>query len=85
MIKRRRLWPRLHRRSSGEAGEPATVALWAARRGAWAGSEWTGASVEPCGLAAASPARSAKQTSAVRHASSGGRRKCCSRFPRCAP
>lgn len=57
----------------------------AARTGAWAGSGWTGASAGPCDLAAASPVRSARQTSACRRASSGGRRKCCSRFPLCAP
>lgn len=57
----------------------------AARRAAWAGSGWTGVSVEPCDPAAASPARSARRTSAGRCASSGGRRTCCSRSPRCAP
>lgn len=57
----------------------------AAMMGAWAGSGWTGASAGPCDLAVASPVRSARQTFACRHASSGGRRKCCSRFPLYAP
>lgn len=64
---------------------PDRVRCRAARTGAWAGSGWTGASAGPCDLAAASPVRSARQTSACRRASSGGRRKCCSRFPLCAP
>lgn len=64
---------------------PVRVQTGAARRGAWAGNEWTGASAEPCDPAAASPARSARQTSACRRASSGGRRTCCSRSPQCAP
>lgn len=73
-----------------EAGDPASQSLfrvqsWAARTAAWAGSEWTGASSEPCDLAGVSLDRWAKQTSACRRVSNEGRHKCCSRFPLCAP
>ena len=74
------LLPRLHARLM-----PDRVRGGAATTGAWAGSGLTGASAGPCALAVAFPGRSARQTSACRRASSGGRRRCCSRFPLYAP
>lgn len=64
---------------------PVKVPGWAAKMGAWAGSEWRGAFGEPCDLAAVSLVHSVKQTSAFHHASSEGRHKCCNHFPLCAP